>query len=310
MRLPFKENHPLIHDNFELCKRRLLNLHQKLKDNPDLLKAYNDIFIEQKQNGIIEEVMSPGKLGETHYIPHHPVIRDDKTTTKIRIVFDASARDNGPSLNDCLYKGPHLTPLLYDILLKFRSHVVALTSDIEKAFLQINVNENDRNYLRFLWFNNMFSDQPKIVRNRFARVVFGVTSSPFCLNGTIRKHVQSYDFDKEFIDKVLSSFSVDDFIGGEESVTKAFELFKKLCPRFLEGHFLLRKWKINNLELRNLITHNNSGNEDADNKVENVLGIPWDSDKDILVYDFNSVMKDAHKSKPTKRNLLKTVSSS
>ena len=100
VRLPFKEFHPLIHDNFELFKRRLLNLHQKLKGNPDLLKAYNDICIEQKQNGTIEEVMSPGKLGETHYIPHHPVILDDKTTTKIRILFDTSARDNGPSLND------------------------------------------------------------------------------------------------------------------------------------------------------------------------------------------------------------------
>ena len=61
--------------------------HQKLKDNLDLLKAYNDIFIEQKQNGIIEKVMSPGKLGETHYIPHHPVTRDDKTTTKIGIAL-------------------------------------------------------------------------------------------------------------------------------------------------------------------------------------------------------------------------------
>ena len=127
VRLPFKENHPLIH---ELCKRRLLNLHQKFKDNPDVLKTYNYIFIEQKQNGVIEEVMSPRKLGETHYIPHHPVIEDDKTTTKICIVFDASARNNGPSLNDCLYKGPHLTPLLYHILLRFRSHVAALTSDV------------------------------------------------------------------------------------------------------------------------------------------------------------------------------------
>ena len=120
--------------------------------------------------------MSPGKPGETHYIPHHPVIRDDKTTTKIRIVSDASARDNGPSLNVCLYKGPHLTPLLYDILLRFRSHAVALTSDIEKAFLQISVNENVCDYLRFIWFDNILSDQPKIVRNRFARIVFGVTN--------------------------------------------------------------------------------------------------------------------------------------
>ena len=163
--------------------------------------------------------------------------------------------------------------------------------------------ENDSDYLRFLWFDNIFSDQPKIVRNRFASVVFGVTSSPFCLNGAIRKHVQSYDFDKEFIDKVLSSFFVDDFIGGEESVAKAFELFKKLRIRFLEGHFLLRKWKTNNLELRNLITHNNSGNMDTVNKVETVSGIPRDSDKYILVYDFKTIMKDAHESKPAKKNL-------
>ena len=115
-------------------------------------KAYNNIFIEQKQNVIIEEVMSPGKLGETHYIPHHPVIRR---------VFDASARDNGPNLNDCLYKGPHLTPLLYDILLKFRSHVVALTSDIEKAFLQINVNKNDREILDFSGSTIYFQINPK-----------------------------------------------------------------------------------------------------------------------------------------------------
>ena len=170
--------------------------------------------------------MSPGKLGESQYIPYQSVSRDDNKTAKIRIVFDASARDTGPSLNDCLYKKPHLTPLLYNIFLRFRSHVVALTSDIEKAFLRIIVNENDREYLRFFWFDNKFSDQPKVVRNRFARVVFDVNSSPFCLNETIRKHLQSHDFDKEFIDKALSSFFVDDFIGGEESVAKASELFK------------------------------------------------------------------------------------
>ena len=109
-----------------------------------------------KKNGITEEVISPGKLGETHYIPHHPVIRHDKINTKIDKVFDASARNNGPSLNDCLYKRPHLTPLLYHILLRFCSHVVAFTSDLEKAFLQINVNEGDLDYLRFLWLDNTF----------------------------------------------------------------------------------------------------------------------------------------------------------
>ena len=139
----------------------MLNLHQKLKDNPDHLKAYNDIFIEQKQNGIIEEVMSPGKLGETHYILHHLVIWDDKTTTKIRIVFDAFGKDNGPSLNDCLYKEPHLTLLLYDILLRFRSHVVALTSDIEKHFYRSMLTKMTATIFDFSGSTRYFQINPK-----------------------------------------------------------------------------------------------------------------------------------------------------
>ena len=70
------------------------------------MKTYHDICTKQKGKGIIEEVSTPGKTGETHYMPHHPIIGADKSTAKVRIVFDASARGNGPTLNDCLYKGP------------------------------------------------------------------------------------------------------------------------------------------------------------------------------------------------------------
>ena len=86
IKLPFKQNHPVIHDNFEQSKKRLLKLHEKLKENPELMHKYNDIFEEQRALGIIEEISDTGKMGETYYIPHRPVIRDDKTTTKIRSV--------------------------------------------------------------------------------------------------------------------------------------------------------------------------------------------------------------------------------
>ena len=124
-----------------------------------------------------------------------------------------------------------MTPLIFDISLRFRTFLITMTSDIEKAFLQVSVDKGDRDYLRFLWFDDVFSDTPKIVRNRFARVVFGVTSSPFLLNGTIRKHVGNYDLDEQFTQRVLESFYVDDFTGGENSFEKAFELFKKLKIR-------------------------------------------------------------------------------
>ena len=97
--LPFKEKHPLIYDNYNLCEKRLMKLYSSLKGNPELLKHYDDIVTAKKELGIVEEVKSPGVKGEVHYLPHHSVIREDKTTAKVSIVFDASSRETGPSLN-------------------------------------------------------------------------------------------------------------------------------------------------------------------------------------------------------------------
>ena len=149
--LPFKETSPMIPDNYKLSKQRLMSLYQKLKKNPEHLAAYDKIMKDQASEGIIETAEGPALPGQVHYLPHHGVIREDKDTTKLRIVYDASSsQPNNPSLNHCLYKGPQLNPLLYEVLILFRTFPIALTSDIEKAFLQISVNPAERNFLRFL----------------------------------------------------------------------------------------------------------------------------------------------------------------
>ena len=106
-----------------------------------------------------------------------------------------------------------------------------MTSDIEKAFLQVSIENTNRDFLRFLWFDGVFAECPKIVRNRFARVIFGVTSSPFMLNGTIRKQMDRYEFDFDFVKKVIDSFYVDDFTGGENSFEAALELYRKFVSQ-------------------------------------------------------------------------------
>ena len=116
-------------------KSRLEQFFKKLKNDKELLKKYNDVFAEQLKQGIIEEAPEDCKVGECHYLPHYAVFREDKNTSKIRIVFDTSARSEGSSLNDCLYKGPQLTPLIFDILHRFQTYPVALSSDIDKVFL-------------------------------------------------------------------------------------------------------------------------------------------------------------------------------
>ena len=97
----------------------------------------------------------------------------------------------GSSLNDCLHIGPSLNPYLFDILLRFRVHEVALTADIEKAFLNIKIHPEHRDFLRFLWIDDLDKESPEVMVMRFARVVFGVNSSPFILNATIRHHLKT-----------------------------------------------------------------------------------------------------------------------
>ena len=172
---------------------------------------------------------------------------------KIRIGFDAFTRIEGPSLNDCLYKGPQLTPLIFDILYRFQTYPVTLTSYIEKVFLKISTEPMERNYLRFLWYDDVFSDFPKLKGLRFARVIFGVTSSHFLLNGNIRKHIGNYKYDKVFVEKIENSFYVDDFSGGGTSFETAIELYKELRVRFAEGYFKLRKCRTNDANLRKLL---------------------------------------------------------
>ena len=142
------------------------------------------------------------------YLPDRGVTREDKSSTKLRIVFDASAKmPDQISLNDVLYKGPCLTPLLFNTLLRFRVFPIAMIADIEKAYLQINVAEKHRDFLRCIWFKDVFSKNPKMLKFRFCRVIFGAAPSQFLLNGTIKKLLSRYvKTDAEFVKKVSLSF--------------------------------------------------------------------------------------------------------
>ena len=191
--LPWKEVHEPLPDNYQLSLRRLQGLLRRLRQTPAILQEYDDIIRDQIRKGIVQVVTNSTPTSDrVHYLPHHAVIRSDKTTTKLRIVYDASSRSDGPSLNDCLYTGPKFDQRILNILLRFRSYRVALTADIEKAFLMISMAEKDQDVLRFLWVDDVMKDPPKIRILRFARVVFGVSSSPFLLNATIKNHLEQF----------------------------------------------------------------------------------------------------------------------
>ena len=161
--LPWKEFHDTLPDHYQLSLKRLHGLLRRLRQEPAILKQYDHTIKEQQERGIIEAVdVSKPVQGRVHYLPHHAVVRTDKSTTKLRVVYDASARSSGPSLNDCLQKGPKFNQLILDLLLRFRSYRIALTADLEKAFLMISVVARDRDVLRFLWIDDMTKADPEI----------------------------------------------------------------------------------------------------------------------------------------------------
>ena len=122
----------------------------------EVIHEYNQIIESQVNKGYVEKVATEENKGQenerVHYLPHRDVIRRDRETTKLRIVYDGSAKPTGRnhSLNDCLETGPNSTPQLFDTIVKFRWHKIDVTADIEKAFLMIGITETDRDMVRIL----------------------------------------------------------------------------------------------------------------------------------------------------------------
>ena len=327
VKLPWKVSHRSLPTNYENSAARLHNTLRKLKKEPEVLDEYERVIKGQAKLGVIETVHNLEEGDKVHYLPHRAVVRRKvDTSTKVRVVYDASSKagKKGVSLNDCLHVGPSLNPLLFDVLLRFRIYRVALVADIEKAFLNIAVDKEDRDCLRFLWPENPRENGSPIKVYRFCRVVFGLNCSPFLLNGTLRHHLMKYQVsDPTFVDRMINSFYVDDLVTGSDNPDEAFKLYLTAKERLAQGGFNLRKWLTNHKTLMGKLERNEE-NECIDSQVEQtfakanlgvvddgkshkVLGIPWDSNSDVLGFDFQHVYEKAEQLKATKRNILSVL---
>ena len=242
--------------------------------------------------------------GRLHYLPHHPVVRVDKDTTKLKIVYDASAKGDGPCLNDCLYTGPKFSQKVLDILLRFRLNKVALIGDVEQAFLMISVADCDRDVLRFLWVKDVESSESEIIVMRFTRVVFGVSASPFLLNATLDHHMTKFEsVDLQLVNKFQRSVYVDDLVSGAEDVDSAYDFYIKAKLRLAEASFNLRKFDSNSQELRKRIAGNeqplchDASATNSQSQIKNshettqrqVLGVKWNVTTDRFNFDISDV---------------------
>ncbi|XP_077560569.1 uncharacterized protein LOC144175361 [Haemaphysalis longicornis] len=314
VKLPWKNNVKLS-DNRAVAEKRFRSLTKRLNRAPELMERYDTEMRRLIDDGVAEEAPTDPHDGNqrTYYMPHQPVLRDNSTTTKLRIVFDASSHStDANSLNDNLDSGPNLNPDLVRLLLNFRSHPVALVADAEKAFLQISVAPEDRDALRFLWFARKPENDkplPQIAAYRMTRVPFGTTSSPFLLAATLQCHLEKMEQQYPETAKMLKNcIYVDDVLCGASSEEEAVKVYGEVNRIFAAASMRLHKWGSNSSQMRELFAQD-SLNEVPLGQPANllkVLGLTWLPNEDLLTFAPDPVIKFSAEQRNTKRFVLQT----
>lgn len=304
--LPFKNAVQGFTNMRNVALRRLSFLEKRLNKNEILKKDYNDCLMEYLTLNHMVEV-DPDLFQDAYYIPHHSVIKESSSTTRLRVVFDASAKDlEQNSLNENLCNGPRLQLDLIDLLLQFRSFRYALTADIAKMYRQIYINPNDRRFQLIVWRKD-----PTLPVQTFAMntVTFGTTSAPYLAIKTL--HRLAVDEKLKFpigSECLLRGFYVDDFIFGCDTLDKAFKIQTETSSILKSGGFHLRKWSSNSNEVLQSIPMEDRETDSCltfDSKTAiNTLGIQWNPTSDFFLYKICIPVRSFH----SKRTVLSDIS--
>jgi hypothetical protein len=245
--LPWCNNHPVLPSNKTGSLYRLNGLTKKLQRD-GLTERYDNIIRDQVEAGIVEKAPDM-PVNKEFYIPHKCVVKENAETTKLRIVYDASARatPDSPSLNDCLHSGPSLQNKLWDVLIQQRAFPVMVSADIRQAFLQIRVRESERDALRFHWRK---SEMDEVETFRFARVLFGLAPSPYLLEGVLESHLDAWaDRYPDEVALLRRSMYVDDVLSGGRTVQEAQARKETAREIMHDATFELHKWNSNDPQL-------------------------------------------------------------
>ena len=303
--MPWKPNQLLLPNNESQSIARLNKQTSRLKKEPQLLNDYHQILQTQLAEGILEEAPAEPNGDRICYLPHRAVIKPNRETTKIRIVYDASAKMNqdSPSLNECLHVGPSLTPLLQDVLIRQRLKPIALLGDIKQAFHQIRVAEEDRDALRLHWYKDIETFEPTTLR--FTRLPMGCGPSPFMLNATLAYHLEQAKengtLKRKAIEDIQENLFVDDLTSGDQTYQEVMVLKETAKDVLASAGFTLHKIHSNLPEVEDKQHHPSNpestmtyakqhvGTKPSETKI---LGIPWDKGRDELSINMTPPKKE------------------
>jgi len=251
----------------------------------------------------MEEVNIPPKPDTALcYLPHHGVVRETNTTTKLRVVFNGLQRTtSGTSLNAQLLVGANLLPALADVLLRWRWHRFVLVTDIEKMYRQILIHPEDRDYQWILWRHDTTGD---VRQYRLNTVTYGLACALFLAIRTLYQLAsdEGSHFPRGAIALTTDTY-VNDIVTGASTVSEATSLQEELRGLCTAGGFPLRKWAANDngilagvLQEHRLARAPHSWSHEA----HSTLGLLWHPTGDHFTY----AIQVRHVTEFTKRRVL------
>ncbi|XP_055922945.1 uncharacterized protein LOC129953645 [Eupeodes corollae] len=248
--LPFKPNfNSKLCNSFGIALNRLRSMERRFIANPDLKTQYLRFLNEYRELGHMEEIPQneiEQQSSECYYFPHHAVLKNNSSTTKLRVVFHGSAKPHQTdksSLNELLLVGPTIQHDIFTICLRSRRHVFVISGDIEKMFRQILVSPKDANYQRIIWRSS--AEEP-LKHFKLLTVTYGTSAAPFLSVRTLKQ--LALDYEKTYpraSNVILNDFYVDDVFTGADSIDDIIYLQKELVEILKLGGFNLRKWTTN-----------------------------------------------------------------
>jgi len=301
--LPWKVGTSEPEGNLDMAKRRLESLMRRFAKDEELKLEYHRIIEDYNKKGYIRKLNSEEELETGWWVPHFPVIRRDKETTKVRIVFDAAAMSRGMSLNDWMETGPKLQRDIVDVLLRFRKHKIALVSDVTEMYLQVKVKPEDRRYLRFLWYEN-----GNIVTYEMERIMFGLNAAPFLAQLVVQEGSQKMIEDyPRAVETIQNSTYMDDSLDSVQTDEMAIKLKDQLEKVWKSLGMTTGKWLTNSQKvMEDIPVDQRSDRLDLDDKEKlsiKTLGICWNpaDDKFSITSTVNENLSI------TKRNFLSVL---
>lgn len=303
--LPFKMNpHDFncFGDSYSIALRRYISVQKRLAQKPEFKRTYNECIQEYLTLGHMELATS----ADVPFVclPHHPVVKETSSTTKIRPVMDASAKTtNGFSLNDRLCVGPTIQPDLFELLIQWRRFEYAFSGDIEKMYRQVRINPQ---HAKFQCILHQLPGESEIKRFKLLTVTFGTASAPYQAIAALNHVGEEIKSQKPHIaENIQKHFYVDDFLGCEKSITDAKRVREELTEVLAQYGFKIRKWKSSNNEILADISDNEKEKLLDFESTVKTLGIAWQPSTDTFIFKSNRMISNNNW---TKRKVLSEIS--